>query len=164
RLYVMQEPDKAGTALPDNVKAHLQKSGVTSTVYALNLKASVNAKDPNELHLREQDADRFKVAFQLALDQAQDLALGKRPDSHAGSGSDTTGAGTPDGNTGLPVVIVNDVQLRDKVNESIDALMLREKGNPTLFMQASRLVRVGRDEKQRPVIVQMGVSEVKEVL
>src|SRR5436305_3733015 len=164
RLYVMAEPDKAGMALPGSVWSHLQKIGVTSTVFALNLEKSVGAEDPNALHLREQDASRFKVAFQLALDSALDLALVQGPAMPKGSGDAPTGAGIPDDQTGLPQVIVNNVQLRDMVNEAVTAIQLCEKENPTLFMRASRLVRIGRDEKHRPIIVQMGVSEIKEVL
>jgi hypothetical protein len=164
RLYVVQEPDKAGMALPGNVRSHLQKFGFTGTVFALNLKASSDAKDPNDLHQVCVEADRFKALFRQALDSAQDLALIPASAPPKGSGSDTTGTGTPQDGRVLPEVIVNNVQLRDMVNEAITAIMLRERENPTLFMQASRLVRVGRDEKQRPVIVQMGVSEVKEVL
>src|SRR5262249_46626817 len=124
--------------------------------------AETGAKDPNELHQRETNTDRFKALFQQALDQAQDLAL--VAPSIPGKGSDTTDTDTPQVRPDLPDILVNNVQLRDMVNEGIDAIMLRERDHPTLFLQSSRLVRVGRDEKHRPVIVQMGVSEVKEVL
>jgi hypothetical protein len=155
RLFVLQEPDGAGTALPDHVRKHLTQLGYPGAIYTLNLKAGADAEDPNALHQRELDTERFKATFQRCLDQAQDLALSP-PDT----GSDATEQSSPD----LPEIMVNNVQLRDLVNAAVAAIGISEKDKPSLFMQASRLVRIGRDEKHRPVIVQMGVAEIKEVL
>src|SRR5436305_8231418 len=87
------------------------------------------------------------------MDAAQDVAS-------LDTGSAMTEQARPD----LPEIQINNVQLRDLVNEAVAAIVKAEKDHPTLFMQASRLVRIGRDENHRPVIVQMGVSEIKEVL
>jgi hypothetical protein len=77
----------------------------------------------------------------------------------------SNGAGTPDGaSNDLPEVIVGSDQLRDVTNQAVEALMRVEVQTPTLFLQSARLVRVGHNEMKRPIVTQMGVAEVKEVL
>ncbi|GHO88047.1 hypothetical protein KSZ_60530 [Dictyobacter formicarum] len=67
-------------------------------------------------------------------------------------------------NQELPEIILGADQLRDLTNQAIDAVSRIEKLAPSLFMQSSRLVRIGHDEVKRPVVTQMGITEVKEVL
>jgi len=71
RVYVVQEPDKAGRELPTNVYKRLQQVGYTGKVYALNLMEEAGAKDPNELQKR--GVKQFKGAFQTALLRARPL-------------------------------------------------------------------------------------------
>ena len=64
----------------------------------------------------------------------------------------------------LPDIFVNGEQLRELVDQSIDAIVRKERMSPSLFIQSARLVRIGRSELGRPLLIQMGTAEVKEVL
>jgi len=68
RLYVVREPDAAGTKFVEDVARLLTTWGWQGTASVVSLP---DAKDPNELH--QQDWKGFKAAFQYALDQAQPL-------------------------------------------------------------------------------------------
>ena len=82
-----------------------------------------------------------------------------------GAGHIGTGTGIPDGASGdLPEIIVGGDQLRDMTDQAVEALMRVERRAPTLFLQSARMVRVGHNEMKRPIVTQMGVAEVKEVL
>src|SRR5262249_49495758 len=104
RIYVLQEPDKAGSALPGSVGTHLAGLGYTGTVLALDLAASTGAEDPNALHQSSPDASHFKAAFEQARDQAGTPRSSPSTPAQAGDG--------------LPEIQVNNVQLRDMVNAS----------------------------------------------
>ncbi len=82
----------------------------------------------------------------------------------SGAGGVATGTQTPDDSRDLPEIILGGDQLRDTTNQAIAALMGLERKTPTLFLQSARLVRVGHNEMKRPIVTQMGVAEVKEVL
>lgn len=64
----------------------------------------------------------------------------------------------------LPEIFINGEQLREMVDQAVQAIMQQERRAPSLFMQSARLVRVGRNELGRPLLTQMGVAEIKEVL
>jgi hypothetical protein len=64
----------------------------------------------------------------------------------------------------LPEIIVGSGQLREVTNQAVEALAGVEAEMPTLFLQSTRIVRVGRNETGRPTLTQMGVAEVKEAL
>src|SRR6266704_1327303 len=72
RVYVMQETDKAGRALPENVYRRLQEIGYQGKVYALDLHKETGAKDPNDLHKRDMKA--FKKEFEKAMQRARPLS------------------------------------------------------------------------------------------
>jgi primase-polymerase (primpol)-like protein len=74
------------------------------------------------------------------------------------------GGRATDGSADLPELIIGDSQLRDVTNHALDAIMQFEREAPTLFIQSARMVRVGQNEMKRPIVTQMGVVEVKEVL
>ncbi len=64
----------------------------------------------------------------------------------------------------LPVIFVNREHLLEIVDQAVEAIVRKEGESPSLFIQSARLVRIGRNEFQRPLLVQMGMTEVKEVL
>ncbi|GHO56726.1 bifunctional DNA primase/polymerase [Ktedonobacter robiniae] len=102
------------------------------------------------------------------LEGVQSASSGQRGGGR-GNGSRTTVTGTatpeePEEPKPLPEILINNSQLRERTDQAIDAIMRQERRNPSLFMQSSRMVRVSRDEMRRPIIAQMGVTEVKEVL
>lgn len=68
RLYVVREPDAAGSRFVEDIASLLTVQGWRGTALVVSLP---DAKDPNELHQR--DWKGFKTAFQQALDQAQPL-------------------------------------------------------------------------------------------
>ncbi|HYU77067.1 MAG TPA: hypothetical protein VEL31_30730, partial [Ktedonobacteraceae bacterium] len=68
RLYVVREPDAAGTRFVEDIASLLTTWGWQGTASVVSLP---DAKDPNELHQR--DWKGFRAAFQQALDQAQPL-------------------------------------------------------------------------------------------
>jgi hypothetical protein len=68
RVYVVQEPDAAGTKFVKSIEQRLEAWKWTGKGYVVTLP---DAKDPNELH--KQDMKGFKAAFQQALDRAEPL-------------------------------------------------------------------------------------------
>lgn len=63
-----------------------------------------------------------------------------------------------------PEVIINR-QLPEMVKDALNALMLVERDNPTIFVRANRLIKVARDKKQwTPIILEMGTSELRSAL
>jgi len=137
RVYIVQEPDAAGREFPNNVYRHLANIGYAGQVYALNL-ARYSAKDPNDLYKKNQTT--FKRLFEQALSEAQLLF-------------------TPP----LPEVIIAG-QLREYVADALKALQFAEKQAPTLFVQSGRLVQIGRDEQKRPIIINVGIAELRNAL
>lgn len=63
----------------------------------------------------------------------------------------------------LPDIILGK-QLRDTRKAALDALTLREEADPSLFIQAAKIKRIGRDELLRPIIVDVGESELRNAL
>lgn len=68
RLYVVREPDAAGTHFVEEIAHLLTACSWQGTAWMVALS---NAKDPNDLH--QQDWKGFRATFQQALDQAQPL-------------------------------------------------------------------------------------------
>ncbi|GCF11811.1 AAA family ATPase [Dictyobacter arantiisoli] len=68
KLYIMQEPDKAGQQFVDAIAELLQSWDWNGAASVVTLP---DAKDPNELHKRDWKA--FKTVFQQALDHALPL-------------------------------------------------------------------------------------------
>jgi len=68
KLYIVQEPDTAGTRFVTHLQRLLQTWKWPGKASVVSL---IDAKDPNELH--KKDWKGFKVAFQQALDRAQPL-------------------------------------------------------------------------------------------
>ncbi len=124
----------------------------------------VNSKGKIEPYTLEEALASLTSAFHEAARSSWTLS------SPASSGSGGTGpgapaqAGTPDGPEPLPEIFITGEQLREMVDQSVDAIMRRERQTPSLFLQSARLVRVGHNELGRPLLTQMGVAEVKEVL
>lgn len=81
---------------------------------------------------------------------------------HGASAPPTTGSLEPPGD--LPEIFINSEQLREMVDQAVAAIMQQERHSPSLFLQSARLVRVGRNELGRPLLAQMGVAELKEML
>jgi hypothetical protein len=69
-LYLIQEPDSGGQHFIPAMAQQLRKLGWNGQAYVI---AMNGAKDPNALH--KQAPDRFKEAFQAALEHAQPLPL-----------------------------------------------------------------------------------------
>lgn len=62
-------------------------------------------------------------------------------------------------------VIVSNKQLPEIVEEALEALMLAEEENPTIFVKANGLVKVAKDKaKNRPIIMRMGAAEFRNAL
>ncbi len=68
RVYVLREPDAAGTRFVEGIARVLTTWNWQGTALMVTLP---HAKDPNDLH--QQDPKGFCAAFQQALDQAQPL-------------------------------------------------------------------------------------------
>jgi hypothetical protein len=75
KLYLIQEPDRAGEHFIPAMAQQLRKIGWTGETYVISMNG---AKDPNELHKR--DPNGFKMAFQAAMDQAEPLSSEEAPD------------------------------------------------------------------------------------
>jgi len=123
-----------------------------------------NSKGRLEPYTKEEAMASVMSAFQEVARRAWE-----RPSSlSSGKGGKGPGAppqiGTPEGSEPLPEIFINGEQLREMVDQSVAAIMRREQQTPSLFMQSARLVRVGHNELGRPLLTQMGVAEVKEVL
>jgi hypothetical protein len=80
KVYIIQEKtDQAGMNFPFNVQRHLRECNYTGEILRVPLKTLTGAKDPNDLHKRlwdkdkPRDHDRFREAFQKALDQAKPM-------------------------------------------------------------------------------------------
>lgn len=63
----------------------------------------------------------------------------------------------------LPPVILSG-QLRDKWNVALNALRKAEEKNRHIFVQSARLVQIGQDDKKHPIIMQLGIAELKNAL
>jgi len=69
----------------------------------------------------------------------------------------------PKEDSNLPHIILGD-QLRDTRQTALNALMLKENADPSLFIQTAKIKRIGRDELLRPIIVDVGESELRNAL
>jgi len=70
RLYLIQEPDQAGTAFVSHTAKRLTEWRWPGKVFVVRLSG---AKDPNDLY--QQDRTGFRDAFQQALEQAEPVCL-----------------------------------------------------------------------------------------
>ncbi len=70
----------------------------------------------------------------------------------------------PDGGEALPEIIVGVAQLRELTDQALASVTRKERAAPSLFLQSSRLVRVGHNEMKHPIVASMATTEVKEVL
>lgn len=109
-------------------------------------------------------------ALRALYEPVHEIRASRVQTSPAASGSGSAGPGAPAA-TGapehpeeLPDIFVNREQLREMVDQAVEAIVRQERRDPSLFMQDARLVRVGRNEQGRPLLTQMGVTEIKEVL
>jgi len=130
---------------------------------------STNSKGQPEPYTGEEARSSVKSAYSGAVREAWAGAEVRATPAAGASGGQGTGSPTtattsspePDGR---PDIFVGEDQLRDFTDAAIAAMRQQEQKNPTLFLQAARLVRVARNEVGRPLVVQMGVVEVREVL
>lgn len=67
-------------------------------------------------------------------------------------------------NTGLPVIVVNNRQLRDITKDALTALYEANELNPKIFTRGGNLVRVSIDEKQNPYIDPLTESALRGLL
>ncbi len=95
------------------------------------------------------------------------------PSGQSGNGAGTPSATetpeqpeTPEAPESLPEIFIDtgNEQLSEIVDQSVAAMMQSQRQTQSLFLLSQRLVDVGRSELGRPVLTQMGVAEVKEVL
>jgi hypothetical protein len=73
KVYIIQEPDAAGTRFVKGIERRLAGWKWTGKAYVVTLPG---AKDPNALH--QHDHKAFKAAFQQALEQAEPLFMPQR--------------------------------------------------------------------------------------
>jgi hypothetical protein len=78
--------------------------------------------------------------------------------NHAGNTSTAQAGGNA-----LPTVTIAG-QLRDYTAAALEALRLSEQQEHTLFVQSARLVKIGHDEKKRPIILHIGIAELRNAL
>ncbi len=70
RVYIIREPDEAGTKFVKSIEQRLEAGKWAGKSYVVTLP---DAKDPNDLH--KQNIKEFKAAFQQALDRAEPLFI-----------------------------------------------------------------------------------------
>ncbi|GCE06127.1 bifunctional DNA primase/polymerase [Dictyobacter aurantiacus] len=125
---------------------------------------ATNTKGHAEPYTREEAFASLESAYQEAARSPwSELATASHGGSRGG-GTVKVAMGSPSGPASLPEIVIGGDQLRDLTDQAIAAIQAQERHHPTLFLQSARLVRIARDETQRPIIAQMGVNEVKEVL
>ncbi|MBA2680226.1 MAG: hypothetical protein H0U76_17745, partial [Ktedonobacteraceae bacterium] len=124
-----------------------------------------NSKGVSEPYTQEEAFASVTSAFHEAARSAWTMTSTSSSGSggNGGSGAPPITA-TPEPPEELPDILVNGEQLRELVDQSIDAIVRKERSSPSLFIQSARLVRIGRSELGRPLLIQMGTTEVKEVL
>lgn len=148
RVYIIQEPDKAGRKFSEDAYNRLSEIGYEGETYVINLEKETGAKDPNDLHKR--DVKAFSAVFAECKQKAV-LYTGGEP-------------GTVKASKDLPSVFISGNQLRERTSAALDALAIAETGEPTIFVQDTRLVRVIRDKKDAPGIAHMGLAEMRNAL
>src|SRR5829696_4866637 len=72
---------------------------------------------------------------------------------YLGDPGDQNGKGN--GVPGLPSIVVNDRPLRDVGDDALQALEARNNP-PTLFARAGKVIRLGQDENDAPIIQEAG--------
>lgn len=86
---------------------------------------------------------------------------------HTSNGNGSNGnhppVATKERDSSLPQIYLSG-QLREKWNVALNALREAEKKNPTIFIQSARLVQIGQDDKKHPIIMQLGIAELKNAL
>jgi hypothetical protein len=159
RVYILQEPDQAREAASLNqsgkgfyarVHARLRKQGYGGEVFYSNFQQATGYKDPNALHQGLWKA-KTSARFQEMIHEAMEKAIP--------SGDDPIQMPDPE----LPTIILGG-QLREKVGEALEVLRLAQEHHPMLFVQSARLIQVACDEKMRPLLIQVGVAELKNQL
>src|SRR5882724_1604972 len=122
-------------------------------IFCLHFEEVTQYKDPSALHIalwnQHQDQEGTHAAFLATLQAALAEAL---PANDAEAREQD-----------LPSVLLGR-QLREITADALAALAEREAGNPTLFLQAGKIKRVGRDELYRPGILEVGEAEMRNAL
>jgi hypothetical protein len=139
-------------------------------LYARRVPAT-NTKGKYEDYTETEALASVESAYRQTKRQAWDAPGNRSTETHpassgsGGAGRIATGASAPTPpDDDLPALIIGTDQLRDITDEAVAAIVRQEQTSPTLFMQSARLMRVGRNERKQPLLTQMGVTEIKEVL
>ncbi|GHO91523.1 hypothetical protein KSF_015710 [Reticulibacter mediterranei] len=132
---------------------------------------STNSKGLEELYQVEEALASLESAYREEAREAWSELATPSPDSQGNGGGagrhDGIQTATPDGPDGgdaLPEIIVGVAQLRELTDLALNSVMRKEYVAPSLFLQSSRLVRVGHNEMKHPIVASMATTEVKEVL
>lgn len=148
KLYVIQEKtDQAGQNFPFRVKKHLESAGYKGQILRVPLMTLTGVKDASDLHIKlwdkskPRDHERFREEFQKCLNQAKPMDHDTSGERHA--------------------IVVNNAQLRDTTQQTMDALRESNATSQRLYVHFSQLSRVVKDEDDRPIVQQMSVASVK---
>ena len=153
-VYLIQEPPsgpgkpEAGKKFVANMTARLKELGYQGKVLIIDLKASHDVKDANELNQKLMNEGRmrdFKKEFQQAIEQAisvndTDLSEQMRPD------------------------FIIEGQLRTQVKRAIEVLKLKNEQDTRLFVYLSTISKVEYDEKDDPMIIQLEKAALRNEL
>lgn len=151
KVYISQEPDKAGKQFSSKVAKRLVELGYLGDVLAINLKASHNVKDPNDLHKKLYSEKRlleFKAEWQKALDAATKIEIQEDDNKKE---------------DGLPDFIIEG-QMREQVQKALDLLEETNKSNPLLFVYFSTISKVTCNEHKDPIIMQIDRAALRNEL
>ncbi len=140
RIFVVQEPDKAGASFVRSVRAQLLGRVGNSAVYPISTPRG--AKDPNDLH--QLAPDQFRPLFDAELAVAP-----LRP--------------TAVGGAGRPRVVVRNAQLHKVATDAYAALLVANEP-PRLFNFFGRLSSVVCGAEGRPSVRTCTESELRRLL
>jgi hypothetical protein len=151
QIYIVREPRElgkpdAGKQFVQGVTKRLVELGYQGKILKINLKASHDVKDPNDLHKKlhaEGRLSEFKAEWQKVLDQATS------PDEKEDGERDE---------------IYLDEQMREIRDHALESLGKSQKENPTIFAQPGQLVQIRRDKDNKATIMYMGVPEMRNAL
>jgi hypothetical protein len=151
-VYIVKEPPEkgkpdAGKQFGHGTSKRLADLGYQGKVLVVDLKASHEVKDPNDLHKKLHVQGRLKD-FSAELWKALDAA------------TPIGGANTSSSESLLPEIILGG-QLRDVTQKALDALHTYEAIKRRMFVHFSMLSRVVRDEDDRPIVQQLNVASLK---
>lgn len=150
KVYISQEPDKAGKQFSSKIAKRLVELNYQGEILAINLKASHDVKDPNDLHKKLYDEKKhssFKDEWRKALDAATKVDI--QEDSKKGDS--------------LPDFILEG-QMREQVQRALDLLDESNKSNPLLFVYMSTISKVARNEHNEPIIMQIDRAALRNEL